>query len=74
MTPPEHHERREYNIKMVEDIATIKALVESLAGDHGRVTALEEAQKTANTRFWVQSAVLLPLFGTMHALFKRLGL
>jgi len=70
----EHHERREYNVKMAEDIATIKQMVESLAGDHGRVTMLERAQETADTRFWVQSAVLIPLFGSIHMVLKKLGL
>jgi hypothetical protein len=69
----EHHERREYNIKMAEDIATIKQMVESLAGEHGRVTMLEKAQATADTRFWVQSVVLIPLFGAIHAGMKKLG-
>ena len=70
----EHHERREYNIQMAQDIAQIREMVAGLAGEHGRVTMLEEAQKTADTRFWIQSAVLIPLFGTMHAVLKKMGI
>lgn len=70
----EHHERREYNIKMAEDIASIKAMLEGLSGEHGRVTMLEKAQETADTRFWIQSAILIPLFGTMHAVLKKMGI
>ena len=69
----EHHERREYNLQIASDIAQIKEMLVGLAGEHGRVTMLEEAQKTANTRFWIQSAILIPLFASLHALLKRLG-
>ena len=67
-------ERREYNLQMAADIGEIKGMLEGLAGEHGRVTALENAAKTADTRFWIQSAILIPLFGTMHAVLKKIGI
>ena len=70
----EHHERREYNLQMSEDIGSIKQMLEGLAGPYGRVTALEEAQKTADTRFWIQTAVIVPLLGAFHVAAKKLGL
>jgi hypothetical protein len=70
----EHRERREYNLQMASDIGSIKAMLEGLAGEHGRVTMLEEAQKTADTRFWIQSAVIVPLVGAFHIAAKKLGL
>lgn len=69
----EHHERREYNLEMAENIGQIKAMLEGLAGDHGRVTALEKAQDTADTRFWVQTAVIVPLISAFHITAKKLG-
>jgi hypothetical protein len=70
----EHHERREYNLQMAADIGSIKAMLEGLAGEHGRVTMLEDAQKTADTRFWIQSAVIVPLVGAFHVVAKKIGL
>ena len=69
----EHHERREYNLQMASDIGQIKGMLESLAGEHGRVTALEDAQKTADTRFWVQTAIIVPLISAFHITAKKLG-
>jgi hypothetical protein len=70
----EHQERREYNLVMAQDIGEIKAMLAGLAGPQGRVTALEKAQETSDTRFWIQTAVLIPLFGTMHAVLKKIGI
>lgn len=70
----EHRERREYNLQIASDIGEIKGMLAGLAGEHGRVTMLEEAQKTAETRFWVQSAVIVPLVGAFHVIAKRIGL
>lgn len=67
-------ERRAQNIKMAEDIAQIKEMLAGLAGEHGRVTMLEKAQETADTRFWIQSTVLVPVFGIVAHAMKKLGL
>jgi GTP-sensing pleiotropic transcriptional regulator CodY len=69
----EHHERREYNLQMASDIGAIKQMIEGLAGEHGRVTALEEAQKTAETRSWVQTAIVIPVVAALHLGAKKIG-
>lgn len=77
----DHHERREYNSQMFDtltkisgDIGEMKGALASLSGPSGRVTMLEKAAETADTRFWIQSAILIPLFGMIHAGMKKLGL
>ncbi len=69
----EHHERREYNIQMASDIGEIKGMLEGLAGEHGRVTALEKAQDRAELRSWVQTAIVIPVVGALHIGAKKLG-
>ena len=69
----DHYERREYNLQMASDIGSIKAMIEGLAGPTGRVTALEEAQKSAEIRGWVQTAIIIPLVGALHIGAKKLG-
>ena len=58
---------------MASDIGSIKAMIEGLAGPTGRVTALEEAQKSAEIRGWVQTAIIIPLVGALHIGAKKLG-
>jgi len=70
----EHRERREYNLQMAEDIGSIKAMLEGLAGPQGRVTALEDDAKTAERRQWIHSAVVIPLVTAFHLGAKKLGL
>jgi hypothetical protein len=55
------------------DVATTKEAVIGLAGPTGRVTALEEAAKTANTRQWYHTAVVIPLVTTAHLVAKHFG-
>jgi hypothetical protein len=50
-------------------IAETKALVESLAGDHGRVTALEHAQ---NRQWWV-TVCIGPVLAVAHEVARRMG-
>lgn len=69
----EHHERREYNIQMASDIGEIKGMLEGLAGEHGRVTALEKAQDRAENRQWIHTAVVIPLVTALHLGAKKLG-
>ena len=58
---------------MASDIGSIKAMIEGLAGPTGRVTALEEAQKSAEIRGWVKTAIIIPLVGALHIGAKKLG-
>ena len=76
----DHYERREYNNQMFAtlnaisgDIGEIKGTLEALAGPQGRVTAIEDAQKSAEIRGWVQTAIIIPLVGALHLGAKRLG-
>lgn len=69
----EHHERREYNIQMASDIGAMKAMLEGLAGPQGRVTALEESAKSAETRQWIHTAVVIPVVTALHLGAKKLG-
>lgn len=58
---------------MASDIAQMKEMLVGLAGEHGRVTALEKAQEKAETRFWIQTAVIIPLISAFHITAKKLG-
>jgi len=69
----EHRERREYNMQMASDIGEIKGMLEGLAGEHGRVTMLEQAQDRAELRSWVQTAVVVPVVAALHLGAKKLG-
>jgi len=76
----EHHERRQFNSEMFttlttisENIGHIKGTLEGLAGPTGRVTALEEAQDRAETRSWIQTAIVIPMVGALHIGAKKLG-
>ena len=71
---PEHHERRQYNFQMAEDIGAIKAMIEGLSGPTGRVTKIEEGLDRAETRTWIHTAVVLPLVGAAHVIVHKLGL
>ena len=69
----EHHERRQYNMQMAEDIGAIKAMIEGLSGPTGRVTKIEEAQDRAETRQWVHTAIILPVVSAAHVIVHKLG-
>jgi hypothetical protein len=66
----DHHERREYNYEMVRTLARIEEKVDSLAGEHGRVTALE---KQANRHWWFTVAIA-PALALAHGVCRKLGL
>ena len=70
----DHYERREYNLRMSEDIGSIKAMLENLSGPTGRVTKIEEAQDRAETRQWVHTAIILPVVSLAHVVAHKLGL
>ena len=70
----DHYERREYNLRMSEDIGAIKAMLENLSGPTGRVTKIEEAQDRAETRQWVHTAIILPVVSLAHVVAHKLGL
>ena len=56
------------------DCAATKEAVESLAGEQGRVTMLEEAMERSNTRQWLHSAVIVPISAALHLGMKKVGL
>jgi len=73
-------ERRAFNNEMFTtlnqisaSIGEIKGTLDGLAGEHGRVTMIENAQDKADTRFWIQTAVILPLLSAFHFTAKKLG-
>ena len=70
----EHHERREYNIQMAEDIGSIKAMLEGLAGPQGRVTKIEDDMSRAETRQWIHTAIIVPVVSAAHVIAHKLGL
>lgn len=67
-------ERRAQNLQMAEDIGSIKAMLEGLAGPQGRVTKIEESQDRAETRQWIHTAVIVPIVGAAHVIAHKLGL
>lgn len=66
----DHHERREYNIEMAHTLGRIEGKLDSLCGEEGRVTKLE----TAQTRQWWLQAAVIPAFGILHTIAKKLGI
>lgn len=70
----EHHERREHNLQMADDIGQIKGMLEGLAGPYGRVTKIEQGLERAENRQWLHSAVVVPIVGAAHVLLHKLGL
>jgi hypothetical protein len=69
----EHHERREYNLQMAQTLGRIEEAVNSLAGPTGRVTKIEEAQDKAETRSWIQTAIVIPVVAALHLGAKKIG-
>jgi hypothetical protein len=63
-------ERRIGNIKLIEDVAYIRASLDALTGPDGRIKAIE---KEAEKQWWVTVA-LAPLMGIAHAVSRKFGL
>jgi hypothetical protein len=70
----------EFELTVLSELGDIKANLAknteatlALAGDHGRVTQLESQMKTLSTRSWIQTVVVVPLFGVIHATLNHFG-
>lgn len=69
----EHHERREMNLRMAEDIGYIKATLDSLAGSEGRITKIEKNLEWQDRKGWIQTVIVIPFLGGLHALAHHFG-
>jgi len=65
----EHHERREHNYQMAQDIGYIKGMLEGLCGPEGRVTKIEAAQ----ARHWWLTVAIGPALAILHQVLRKVG-
>lgn len=66
----EHHERREYNTKMAEDVAAMRADLATLVGPRGRIERLEDEAKA---QWWVTVAIS-PVLLVLHGFARKFGI
>ena len=63
----------EFENYVSETLGEIKGTLDSLAGENGRVTKLEERIEWSETKQWIQAAVILPLSVGLSSLIRHLS-
>lgn len=61
-------------LSIQRDVSETKADVKALAGEHGRVTALEKYNETQATREWIKVFVIVPIIAILHAIVRKMGI
>lgn len=55
-------------------VSATQEAVQALAGPEGRVTKLEHAQDTINTRQWIKATVVAPVIIGLQIVLKHYGI